>query len=595
MSDAAVPAETPDTAEPSRDADARTLMGLVAPIFRAHWPRLLVGFLALVAVDFLQLIIPRFVKSAVDSLSSGTATSASLLKISGAVCLVAVIVALLRFVWRYLIIGFSRILEKRLRDRLFDHILTMDRPFFERWTTGDLMAHSSNDLSVIQMACGMGLVATVDAVVMSAAAVGFMLVIDVRLTVIALLPMPLLVVCTRILSGRLHHRFNLVQEQFSLLTEFARATLTSIRLIKAYGLERFQEDRFRRMGEDYVRGNLRVAAVQGLLFPVSTLVGNAGMLLVLYYGGTLVIEGGITIGSFVAFVSYLYMLIWPMMAVGWVTNLFQRGLTSLSRVHRLLTVRPMALSGPPLPLPEGETSYRCQGLDFTFPAGDRPALTNIELTIGPGLTGLTGRTGSGKSTLCQLLLRLYPVPDGRLFFRGVDVNRLEQAAVRQQIGYVGQEPVLFADTIARNIAFGNPEASPDQIEAAARAAAIDEDIRGFVGGYGAIIGERGVKLSGGQRQRLALARALLCDRPMLIIDDALSAIDVETEQQVLRGILAAIQGKTVLIVSHRINVLRHCDRIVLLDEGRIVAQGGHQDLLANPFYQAMAEKQQSHA
>ncbi len=579
----------------SRDASARVLLGLVAPIFRRHWPQLLLGLLALVAVDFLQLIIPRFVKSAVDGLSAGTITSASLLRLSGAVCLVAAIVALLRFVWRYLIIGFSRILEKRLRDRLFEHILTMDRPFFERWTTGDLMAHSSNDLSVIQMACGMGLVATVDALVMSAATMGFMLAIDVRLTLIALLPMPILVVCTRVLSGRLHHRFNLVQEQFSLLTEFARATLTSVRLIKAYGLEEFQGERFQRMGEEYVRGNLRVASVQGLLFPISTLVGNAGMLLLLSYGGGLVIEGAISIGSFVAFVSYLAMLIWPMMAVGWVVNLFQRGLTSLNRIHRLLSVPALAASGPPLPLAEGQTSYRCQGLRFTYPTGGQPALTDLDLTLGPGLTGLTGRTGSGKTTLCQLLLRLYPVEDGMLFFRGVDVNRLAQATVRDQIGYVGQEPVLFADTIAGNIALGKPDASRGEIEAAARAAAIDGDINGFPGGYEALIGERGVKLSGGQRQRLALARALLCDRPMLIIDDALSAIDVETEQQVLRGILAAIRGKTVLIVSHRINVLRHCDRILLLDGGRLVAQGRHEELLAHPFYRAMTEKQEDHA
>lgn len=579
----------------SRDASARVLLGLVAPIFRRHWPQLLLGLLALVAVDFLQLIIPRFVKSAVDGLSAGTITSASLLRLSGAVCLVAAIVALLRFVWRYLIIGFSRILEKRLRDRLFEHILTMDRPFFERWTTGDLMAHSSNDLSVIQMACGMGLVATVDALVMSAATMGFMLAIDVRLTLIVLLPMPILVVCTRVLSGRLHHRFNLVQEQFSLLTEFARATLTSVRLIKAYGLEGFQGERFQRMGEEYVRGNLRVASVQGLLFPISTLVGNAGMLLLLSYGGGLVIEGAISIGSFVAFVSYLAMLIWPMMAVGWVVNLFQRGLTSLNRIHRLLSVPALAASGPPLPLVEGQTSYRCQGLRFTYPTGGQPALTDLDLTLGPGLTGLTGRTGSGKTTLCQLLLRLYPVEDGMLFFRGVDVNRLAQATVRDQIGYVGQEPVLFADTIAGNIALGKPDASRGEIEAAARAAAIDGDINGFPGGYEALIGERGVKLSGGQRQRLALARALLCDRPMLIIDDALSAIDVETEQQVLRGILAAIRGKTVLIVSHRINVLRHCDRILLLDGGRLVAQGRHEELLAHPFYRAMTEKQEDHA
>ena len=582
-------------AEGGRSTRARVLLGLVRPVFLRHWLRLVVGFLALVTVDFLQLIIPRFVKTAVDGLGAGTATQPLLLRVSGAICLVAIIVAVLRFVWRYLIIGFSRILEKTLRDRLFNHVLRMDQPFFERWTTGDLMAHSSNDLGVIQMACGMGLVAAIDALVMSTAAVSFMLAISVKLTLIALLPMPLLIVCTRVLSGRLHHRFNLVQEQFSLLTEFARATLVAIRLIKAYTLERFQEDRFRALGEQYVKSNLRVAAVQGLLFPISTLVGNAGMLLLLYYGGIEVIEGRISIGAFVAFVSYLYMLIWPMMAIGWVANLVQRGLTSLARIHRLLVEEPMAVHTPTLALPQTTTVYRCRDLTFTYPAGSGPALEGVSLEIEPGLLGVSGRTGSGKSTLCKLLLRLYPVPDETLFFRGVDVNRLDPGELRAAIAYVGQEPVLFAGTIAANIALGRPDAAMAEIEAAARAAAIDDEIRGFTGGYQAVIGERGIKLSGGQRQRLALARALLCDRPMLVIDDALSAIDVATEQQVLAAILAAIRGKTVLIVSHRINVLRRCDRIVLLDAGRIVARGTHRDLLVDPFYRAMADKQESHA
>ena len=286
----------------------------------------------------------------------------------------------------------------------------------------------------------------------------------------------------------------------------------------------------------------------------------------------------------------------PMMAVGWVANLAQRGLTSLRRIHHLLDQQPVVSTGPTLALPQtATTSYVCRRLCFTYGAAVRPALTDLSLEIGPGLVGMTGRTGSGKSTLCRLLLRMYPVADGMLFFRGMDVNRLAQADIRGCIAYVGQEPVVFADTIAANIAFGRPEATMAEVEAAARAAAIDADILGFADGYQSIIGERGVKLSGGQRQRLALARALLCDRPLLIIDDALSAIDVETEQQVLRGILSTLKGKSVLLISHRVNVLRHADRIVLLDQGRIVDEGRHEDLLANPFYRVMAEKQQNHA
>ena len=583
-------------AVPEQQASIRTLLGVVVPVFRRHWLRLLGGFIALVVVDFLQLIIPRFVKTAVDSLSTQSASPGFLLRLSLTIFLVAVLVAVLRFSWRYLIIGFSRILEKKLRDRFFDHILRMDQPFFERFTIGDLMAHASNDLATVQMACGMGLVAFVDALVMSSAALGFMMAISVKLTLIALLPMPVLIVCTRMLSGRLHHRFNLVQEQFSLLTEFARATLVSVRLIKAYTLERFQEDRFRNLGEDYVRSNLKVAAIQGLLFPIATLVGNVGMLLLLYYGGILVISHQISIGSFVAFVSYLYMLIWPMMAVGWVANLFQRGLTSLRRLHRVLDQQPVVVVGPTRPVPvKKQYTYGCRNLSFRYQGAGQNALEAVNLEIGPGLVGMSGRTGSGKSTLCKLLLRMYPVADGMLFFQGMDVNSLSQADIRKNIAYVGQEPVVFADTIAANIAFGRPDADMRAIEAAARAAAIDGDIQSFADGYQSVIGERGVKLSGGQRQRLALARALLCDRPLLIIDDALSAIDVETEQQVLRGILSRLAGKSVLLISHRVNVLRHADRIVLLDEGRIVDQGQHRDLLANPFYRIMVEKQHSDA
>lgn len=588
-----------ETATPQEKARLGALWAIVAPIFRKHWLRLLFGLATLIAVDFLQLLIPKLVQQAVDALAAGTATSALLGRIAGIILFFALSMAALRFVWRYMIIGFSRILERSLRNRLFDHLLRMDQPFFERRTTGDLMAHASNDLSVIQMAFGMGVVAAVDAFVMSLAALGFMLAIDVRLTLIVLLPMPVLIFCTKKLSGMLHNRFNVVQEQFSLLTEFARATLVSIRLIKAYSLEEFQTRHFERLGNDYVASNLRVARVQGLLAPTSTLVGSVGMLLLLYYGGVFVIEEQISIGSFVAFVSYLTMLIWPMMAVGWVANIAQRGITSLRRVHSVLATKPSVdggESGSRRILPQVDrVSYSCRDLHFTYEGLHQPALSGIDLDLGPGLTGLTGRTGSGKSTLCKLLLRMYPVAPGMLFFQDEDVTTLDQAFIRKHIAYVSQETFLFADSIAANIALGRPDASMEEIRAAAALAAIDDEIIAFSGGYEAAIGERGVKLSGGQKQRIALARAFLCRRPMLIIDDGLSAVDVETEQEIIRNLKNHQISSTILLVSHRVNVLRHCDRIVVLDEGRISGSGSHQDLLEHGFYRIMVEKQRNHA
>ena len=574
------------------------LLGLIAPVYRRYQTRLLIGFFALLGVDFLQLTIPRYLKKGVDSLADGLATGHSLLIIGGYILLTAVCIAILRFCWRTLIIGFSRRLEKILRNRLFSHILEMDRPFFDKHTTGDIMAHATNDLSAVQMACGMGMVAAADAFVMSTAALFFMANISLTLTLIAIIPMPLLAICTRILSGKLHKRFDRVQEQFSLITEFARNTMVSIRLIKGYTRERRQIKEFEALGAQYVAGNLKVAVIQGLLFPVSTLVGNTGMLLVLYFGGKLVIADTITLGDFVAFVTYMYMLIWPMMAVGWVTNLAQRGLTSLARIYRLLAAQPLLDDAVKLrDEPRIESfHFRCRNLDFSYPDGGAPALTGVDLEIGPGILGVAGRTGSGKSTLCRLLTRQYPVPPGMLFFSGHDVNDYAPATVRAQVSYVSQQPVLFSGTVAENISLANPDATLEEIQNAARLAAIDDEIMDMADGYETTIGERGLRLSGGQKQRISIARALLADRPILIIDDALSALDVETEQQVFTGIRSRLQYKTILIVSHRLKLLSGTDRVIILDRGKIVDQGSHQQLLAhNDFYQAMAQKQQGRA
>ncbi|PIE59475.1 MAG: multidrug ABC transporter ATP-binding protein [Desulfobulbus propionicus] len=566
---------------------------VVGPLFRQHPYRLLCGIIAIVFVDCLQLYIPRILKHGIDSLAAQTADLHSLLFLGSLVILASFCMLVLRFTWRYLIVGFSRIVENKIRDRLYAHILSLDQPFFKSRATGDLTAHSSNDLNAVQMACGMGLVAGSDALIMTVLAIMFLLVIDVRLTLAALSPMPFLAAATFFLSSRLHYRFTQVQEQFSTMTAFSLNTLRSIQLVQGYTLERLQQRRFARLGKDYIYSNIRVAMVQGILHPLSILVGNLTLVLVLYYGGSLVIRQDITLGDFVAVIAYMYLMIWPMMAVGWVAMLVQRGVTSLVRVHHLLEQRPVVERKNAAFFPaQRELVCRLHTLTFSYNNAAVPALSAVNCTISPGITGIAGRTGSGKSTLCSLLLRLYPVEDGMICINDTDVNDLKVASLRENISYVSQEPVLFSGSIADNIAFGRPDASRQEIRLAACDAAIHDEIMQLPGGYDARIGERGVKLSGGQRQRMALARALLCRRPMLIIDDGLTGIDVETEQTILRRIAALDTFSSVIIVSHRLNVLCLADNILVLEQGKMAAFGRHEDLLAHPLYRTMMEKRE---
>ena len=560
---------------------------LLLPFFRQYALRLVGGIIALLLVDFLQLWTPRIIKRAVDELGSGTATGPGLLRYAGLILLLAAGIALCRFVWRYLILGFSRLLERDLRDRLLSHLLTLDRMFFQRHTTGEIMALTTNDLAAVQLACGMGLIAFVDAVVMTLAALAFMAYIHPMLTVIAVSPMPLLVFSTRLLSARMHKRFKRVQEQFEKLTEFARSTLANIRLIKAYTQEAPQTEQFGRMGEEYIRNNLKVAVVQGILSPFSGLVANCSLLLVLFFGGRLTIQGIITIGDFVAFFSYLFMLTWPMMALGWVANLFQRGATSLGRIDLILQEKPLlkdCAAGATTVSPAAG-NITMTHLSFGFPGQKEPAINDVSMTIRPGILGVFGKSGSGKTTLCNILARLYPVADGTFFFDGADVNTLPLAAVRGSIAYVPQETTLFSDTIQFNIALGKKNAAMAEIEEVARAASIHQEIMALADGYQIRVGERGVKLSGGQRQRIALARALLLARPIIIIDDGLSAVDMETEQAIIRSMASYLKGRTCIVVSHRVAPLADAGEILVMDQGRIAARGNHAYLFANnPFY-----------
>lgn len=568
---------------------------LVVPFFRRYRLRLLIGFTALLGVNGLQLVIPRIIKHAVDGLQNESVTAAILLQYGIMIVGLALCIAIFRFGWRYMILGFSRHLEKDLRNWLFSHILTLDRVFFQRSTTGEIMALATNDLAAVQLAGGMGLVAFADALILSLAALSFMAYIHPGLTLIAILPMPVLALLTRFLSGRLHRYFKKVQEQFSGLTEFVRASINSIRMIKAYTLERSQTQRFDGMGREYVQDNLRLARVQGTLFPVSGLIANTSMLLVLLFGGRLTIQGSITIGDFVAFTSYLFMLTWPMMALGWVTNLFQRGVTSLQRIQYILDERPVVVtSSGSIPVPEEIHRIALNNLTFAYPNQKKPVLQNVSLEINRGILGIVGRTGSGKTTLAHLLARLYPVAHETIFWNGIDVNRLDLAGVRRSIALVPQDVTVFSDTVRTNITMGKAGAAPAEIEAVARAAAIHAEIKELPQGYDTRIGEKGVKLSGGQRQRIALARALLSDRPVLIIDDGLSAVDMETEHEIIGAMQEFMRDRICIIVSHRLAPLSQADKLIVMDSGRIVSQGGHEDLLQKSrFYASIYEYQTS--
>jgi ATP-binding cassette subfamily B multidrug efflux pump len=566
---------------------------IVSPYLRRYAGRIAAGCLALIVVDFIQLCIPRVIKRAVDDLQNGVATSAGLLRYAVLIVLLALVIGALRYVWRHFLFGFSRLLEMHLRNQIFAHALSLDREFYHRNTTGEIMALATNDLAAVQMAGGMGLVALVDAVVMGLAAIAFMAYIQPLLTLIAISPLPLLAFLTRFLSARLHHRFKKVQEQFSHLTEFARATIASIRLVKAYNQEEAQSERFNALGETYVQNNLKVAVVHGTLYPLAGLISNVSLLLAIYFGGRLTIQTTITAGDFVAFISYLFLLTWPMMALGWVANLFQRGFTSLERIKNMLSEVPTLRDTDDAGLsPAVGGQIRIRNLTFTYPQQRVPALQGIDLDIHPGVMGVVGRTGAGKTTLCHLLTRLYPVPNATIWFDDRDVNSLAIAWIRGAIAYVPQDVTIFSDTIAFNISLGKPDAAQGDIERVAQAAAIHEEILAMPDGYATRVGERGIKLSGGQRQRLAIARALLLDRPIIIIDDGLSGVDMETEHAIIKSIAEYLQGRTCIIVSHRVAPLADAQVLVVMDRGRVVAQGNHDQLLQeNDFYRTIYRQQ----
>lgn len=565
---------------------------LLKPYFIKHRLRIAVGLLCLVVVDFLQLSIPRVVKKAIDELTLYQTDATGLLHFGAIIVGIAILIGLFRYIWRRCLIGLSRIVEEGLRNQLFDHLQTLSASFFDQTRTGDLMARATNDIKNIRMAAGMGIVALTDAAVLGTAAIGFMAYIHVPLTLLVLLPMPLIVLTTRFFGKKMHRRYQDVQAGFSDLTEAVRERIAGVRMVKAYGREETAIAQVSTISADYIQRNLKLVRVTRSFFPLMVLFSNFSMAIIIFYGGRQVITANLTPGDFVAFISYLGLLMWPMMALGWLTNLVQRGKASLERIHTILEQQPeIPLAGEPVAQPQKAPFIAIEGVRFQYPTNSddssrKAVLEKIDLTIPSGTTlGIVGPPGSGKTTLLNLIARIYDVTDGTIRVNGTAVRSLAPSSLRQMIAMVPQEPFLFSGTLNENITFNLPDVTPQMRDYAIEAAALQTDIDQMPEGVDTVVGEKGVILSGGQKQRVALARAFIKAAPFLLLDDPVSQVDAVTADRII-AYLRQLAGKTMVIVSHRMSAVRHADQIVVLDEGNINQQGDHETLMAQPGYYA---------
>jgi ATP-binding cassette subfamily B multidrug efflux pump len=547
---------------------------------------ILLGLFSLFVVDILQLFIPRVIKWAVDDLATCCVTATKLLQYALYVVGIALLIGIFRFIWRRCLIGTSRRVEEGIRNRLFSHIQTLSTSYFDETKTGELMAHATNDIMHIRMAVGMGMVALTDAVVLSVAAIGFMLYINVTLTVFALLPMPIIVVLARVLSRRMHRLYKEVQASFAELTEVVRERFAGIRVVKAYNREGTEAKRLSKISKDYLGKNLRLVRVTGVFFPGMMFFSNISLAVVLYLGGRQTISLTITPGDFVAFISYLGLLTWPMMAMGWVMNLIQRGAASLDRINVILQTRPDIMNpGRPSPVKTIRGDVVFDQVGFRYRSGHLAVLSKISFSVASGQTvGIVGPTGSGKTTLCRLISRLFDATEGRLLIDGADIRQIPLETLRSHMAVVPQDAFLFSGSIRDNLCFGKEDAPDEEIIRAARAAHLHDTIMQFPHEFDSLIGEKGVTLSGGQKQRLALARALLVSAPILILDDPLSQVDTETAAGILASIRDLSLERTTVIVSHRLSHVRHADLIIVLERGRIIEAGTHDEVMALEGY-----------
>lgn len=556
----------------------------------------LIALLFLLLVDTAQLIIPMVIKGAIDALTKAETPKLSLFLIAGIKILaLGLSVYTLRFLWRFFLMRMAHRITTGIRETLYAKLLTFSQHFYGKWETGDIMARATNDLNATRMMFSFGIVSIFDMIFMGATSLSFMIYLNPKLTLLAVIPLPLVSIIVLLFEKKIHLTFKAVQQKFSELTTFVQEDFSGNFVIKSFNRENAERERFGVKNEEYLKKNMYLAKLSASFHPLIMLVISMSSLIIIYFGGKQVIDGTFTLGELVAFLAYLGMLSWPMMAMGFAVNIYQRGNASLRRIEELIDTDPGVREKSTAYAPEMSSAIGIEFKNLTFSYNDdgRNSLENISFTVQPHQTvGILGRIGSGKSTLVKTLTRLVNVPDGTIFVDGVDLNDYTLASLRDRYSYVPQEPFLFSTAIRENIAFYNPDATIDEIERAAEIADMRSTIENMPEKYDTLLGERGVNLSGGQKQRLTIARAVLKDAPIFIFDDSFSSIDTDTEERILTNLRDYLAKKTTIIITHRISSLRFADMIVVLDEGRIAEKGTHEELLArNGLYTAIYERQ----
>jgi ATP-binding cassette subfamily B multidrug efflux pump len=544
------------------------------------------GFASLAIKDLLGAALPLAMRGAIDRLTRGGGLRL-VVAFCGLMILISACKGLFQYWMRVILIGISRDVEYDLRNDLFARLVTLDSEFYGRMRTGDILARATNDMNAVRMMLGPGVMYWCETSITLVLSIAVMLVVDWRLTLVALAPAPLVSIAVMSFGQKIHTRFGVIQEMFSDISSRVQENLTGVRVVRAYVQEKAELAHFESVNRDYIDQNLRLAKVSALFNSLLTALIGISFLLVLWMGGRQLAAGKITLGSFVMFYTYMGILVWPMIAMGWVANLMQRGRASLTRIREWIDERPKI--GAPehvraLPSPlRGEIELR----DVTVRYGDRAALDDVNLRVVAGETvAIVGHTGSGKSTLAHLIPRLIDPSEGDVRLDGIDLREFSPEDVRRAIGYVPQETFLFSATLGENIAFGVNHATEAELRRAATIAGLGPDIDGFPEGLETMVGERGITLSGGQKQRTAIARAILRDPPILILDDALASVDTATEERILAELAAVMRGRTTILISHRVSTIRNADRIFVLEHGQVVDQGSHAQLLARGGYYA---------
>jgi ATP-binding cassette subfamily B protein len=548
------------------------------------------GFFFLVAVDAVQVIIPQFLRRAVDIISSGSFELKEVAAPALAMAALMTFISLGRFLWRFFINGSARRIETEMREKLFDHLLSLSYDFYQKNKIGDLMSRSSNDLNAVRESIGMGLVALVDGTVMAAAILVIIFAQDFRTAAFAVIPLPLITLLILLFGGAVGKRFRRVQETYSGLSNVIQETFAGIRVVKSFVKEWWFEKKFGDANDDYRDANMSLVKLFGFFFPFISFLSGLTVIIVLLIGGVRVVEGLMSPGDLVALFRYLQMLIWPIMGAGFVVNMIQRGAAALGRVNEVMNTQPGIRSPlkPRCPEEEGEELIGIRKLTFSYPGGKR-VLNDISLSIKRGtLLGILGPTGSGKSTLIKAMTRMIDPPPGTVFIKGLEAALWDLGELRKIFGVTPQDSFLFSDSVRNNIFYGAADTKEETLDKAVRLSALDRDLGSFALGLDTLIGERGLTLSGGQKQRTAIARSLASGREILILDDSLSAVDAETEKRILEGLLEERRQKrlpgacasTVIIVSHRVSALSRADRIVVLEKGGISEEGTPRELLA---------------